>query len=460
MLVKSTIEQFAEAFHGQLLQSDDSGYDEARAVWNGMIDRRPLMIARCADTADVISSVNFGREHGLPLTVKSGGHNGAGKAVCDDGLVIDLSPMNSVRVDPDAKTAYVGPGATWADFDREAQAFDLATTGGTDSRTGVAGLTLGGGLGYLARKHGIAADNLLGADVVLADGELVHASEKENADLFWALRGGGGNFGVVTSFEFRLHELGPEIMTAQVFHPHDDGREVLRFYRDLMTDGPDEMSFLAAIVNVPPVSPFPEEQHGRTTVALVGSYAGSLEDGKAALAPVEAFGRPMVAAVAPTPYTALQQSLDAGAPDGMRYYTKSRFLAGLTDEAIEAIIERTASLPGAFTVVFLEPMGGAINRVDPTATAFPHRDATFNFSVMGGWQDAFKDDEIITWVREFHEAMAPYATGGVYMNYLDRDDGERIRAAYGENFERLKRVKARYDPDSLFHINQSVGSTR
>lgn len=451
MLEQTTLDQLGSALRARLTLPEDAGYDEARAVWNGMIDRRPAMIARCANASDVMAAVNFAREHALPLTVKAGGHSVSGKAICDDGLVIDLSAMNAVRVNPEAQTAQVGAGATWGDFDQEAQAFALATTGGVDSRTGVAGLTLGGGLGYLARKFGLTVDNLLAADVVTADGELRHASADKNPDLFWALRGGGGNVGVVTSFEFQLHEVGPELLVAQIFHPYENAREVLHRYRDYMAQAPDEVGCYALIVHVPPVAPFPEERHGKPAVALVGCYAGSIEEGEEALAPLSSLGDPILNAVQPMPYTALQSSFDAGFPKGGRYYWKSQYLGEFADDAIEGVVEYGSALPGAMTAVGLEAMGGAVNRVDPTATAFPHRDAAFNFSIFAGWTEPEDDADIIAWTRQFHDAITPYSTGGTYVNYLDRDDNRR--AAYGPNYERLLQVKQAWDPDDVFQMN-------
>ena len=454
MLDRATIEQFAEGVRGHVIQAGDPGYDEARAVWNGMIDRRPALIARCTGTADVIRAVNFGREHDLPLAVKAGGHSYAGHSICEGGLVVDLTLMNAVRIDPNRKRAWVGGGATWGDFDHEAQAFGLATTGGVDSRTGVAGLTLGGGVGYLARSCGLAADNLISADLVTASGERVKASEEENADLFWAIRGGGGNFGVVTSFEFQLHEVGPEVLVAQLFYPFEQVRDVFRFYRDFMADAADELACYGFVLRIPPVAPFPAEYHGKTASALVACYAGSVEAGQAALAPLAAFGDPILKAIQPMPYTALQKSNDAVYPNGARYYLKSHYLTELSDDAIDVLVRHSERQPGALTAPFLEPMGGAASRVDPAATAFPHRDAPFNLGIHTGWTDPADDDKMIAWARRFHDAMKPYATGGVYVNYLDprfeEDVDERVRAAYGDNYRRLVRVQQAWDPENLF----------
>ncbi|MFB6221975.1 MAG: FAD-binding oxidoreductase [Halolamina sp.] len=453
------VQRLQNQVHGAVLHPGDEGYDEARSVWNAMIDRYPSHIVRCQGAADVKAGVDFAREHDLLLAVKGGGHNFAGSAVCDDGLMLDLSPMDSVRVDPQARTARVGPGATWADFDHEAQAFDLATTGGLVSMTGVAGLTLGGGQGYLARKHGLTIDNLVGADVITADGEFVRASEDENEDLFWALRGGGGNFGVVTAFEYDLHPVGPEVLGGPIFHPYEDAAEALRFYREFTADAPRELACYALVVRVPPEEPFPEAYQGKPSVAFAVCYAGPLDEGEEALAPLREFGDPIVDAIQPMPYAALQRSFDDGSPEGFRWYTKSHYLGGLPDGAIDTIVEHTDPFPGPLTQVALEPLGGAIADVDPTATAFAHRDAAYSLGIWPGWAESDDDDEMIAWAREFHEAMEPYATDGVYANYLDKDEADRVRAAYGENYDRLVEVKRKYDPENQFRMNQNIEPT-
>lgn len=454
-LNKSTLEPFSEDIRGTVLTPDDDGYEEARTVWNGMIDKEPAVIARCTGAADVITAVNFAREHDLLLAVKGGGHNVAGNAVCDDGLMIDLSAMNSVRVDPHAQTARVGGGAVWGDVDHETQAFGLATTGGIVSTTGVAGLTLGGGLGYLARKYGLAHDNLRSVDLVTADGELVHASEDENPELFWGIRGGGGNFGIVTSFEFNLHEVGPEVLAGLIVHPYDDAAAVLRFYRDFMTDAPNEIQCYAVFGKGSPALGLPEPLHGETILILLPVYAGAIEAGKAALQPLRDFGEPIVDTVSPMPYTALQSMLDARWKAGERNYWKSNNYQELSDGAIETMVELCDS-EAPFFSVFVEWMEGAISRPAVDATAFPHREATLDISVLQRWSNPKQDDERTAWVQEFHEAMAPYAAEGVYVNYLDQDEGDRVREAYGERYERLVEVKNEWDPDNLFRMNQNI----
>jgi FAD/FMN-containing dehydrogenase len=452
---EGSVQALCDWLRGDLLHPGDEGYEEARTVYNAMVDRYPSYVVRPTGAADVTAAVEFARDHDVQLAVKGGGHNFAGTAVCDDGLVIDCSGLDSVRVDPEAMTARVGPGATWADFDHEAGAFGLGTTGGLVSTTGVAGLTLGGGQGYLARKHGLTVDNLRSVDLVTAAGELVHASEDEHADLFWAVRGGGGNFGVVTSFEFDLHEVG-EVLAGPVFHPHEDAREALRFYREFTADAPNELACYALVVRVPPEEPFPEAYHGEPSLAFAVCYAGSPEEAEAAVEPLREFGSPLLDAVGPMPYPVLQRSFDDGSPEGFRWYTKAHYLNGLPDEAIETVLEFTESLPGPLTQVALEPMGGAIAEVGPDVTAFAHRGATYSFGIWPGWDDPAADEDLIGWARTFHEAMAPYSTDGVYPNYLDSDEDERVRAAYGDNYDRLVEIKREWDPGNVFRVNQNV----
>lgn len=458
MLDEETIDKLRASLRGSLLLPEDAGYDEARSVFNGMIDRHPAMVAHCTGTADVITCVNFARDNGIRLSVKGGGHGVAGKAVCDDGLVIDLSLMKLVLVNRAQKTAQVQAGARLGDLDHETQAFGLAVPAGVDSRTGVAGLALGGGNGHLARRFGLTADNLVAADVVTAAGKVVRASETENADLLWALKGGGGNFGVVTTFEFRLHDVGPEILTAQTFHLFDDAAEVLRFYRDFMIAAPNEVGCVALVLRIPPAEPFPEEHHGKMAVGIVANYSAGIDEGKEQLRPVEEFGNPILSAMMPMPFTAFQCVFDDGYPEGARYYWKSHYLRELPDAAIDSIVAKTGAMPGEFTAFGFETMGGAVNQADPTATAFPHRNAAFNFAVFGGWTDAAQDDEVIAWSRAMHDCMEPYSTGGAYVNYMQDDAGDQMEKAYGANYDRLRRVKSKYDPDGLFDAHQRIGA--
>jgi FAD/FMN-containing dehydrogenase len=443
---------------GEILEPGDTGYDEARKVWNATIDRRPAAIVRCRGTADVIHAVKHAREQGLLLAVRGGGHSFAGKSVCDGGLVIDLSPMRGVWVSPDKRTVRVQGGATWADLDHETQAFALATTGGLISHTGVAGLTLGGGIGWLARKHGLACDNLLSVDVVTADGKLVHASENEAADLFWGLRGGGGNFGVVTSFEFQLHPVGPELLGGLIIHPFEAAAEGLRFYRNFAAEAPDEVACYAMFARLPAEAPFPAAHHGRTGFIFAASYAGAVSEGEKVLAPLRAFGKPILDALQPMPYILLQQAFDAAQGPGNRWYGKSGFWNEISDAAIETLLRGVDPLSGPMSMVFFERMGGAVGRVPVGATAFPHRTAPFNFGITAGWIDPAEDAQHIAWTRELHASLSSYDQG-VYVNYADEDESSRTGAAYGANYERLVQVKNRWDPDNLFRMNMNVVPT-
>jgi FAD/FMN-containing dehydrogenase len=447
---------FEESVRGQVVLPDDEGYDDARSVWNGMIDKRPAMIAQCAGVADVIASVNFAREHDLLLAVKAGGHSVAGNAVCDGGLVIDLSSMTSVRVDPTARTVRVEPGATMGDLDHETQAFGLATPGGMVSTTGVAGLTLGGGWGWLSRRFGLAVDNLRRVDVVTAAGELVHASEEENPDLFWALRGGGGNFGIVTAFEFDLNEVGPMVLGGMVMHPFEDAVDVLRFHREFTADAPDELACYAAIMTAPQAPFLPEVVHGGKVVVLAPCYSGSIETGEEVIQPLRDFGEPIADLVQPMPYTALQQLLDEPQAPGYRNYWKSQLVDPLPDDAIDRVVERAGTIPSPMTQIVLEHLGGAIARVEQDATAYRHRNATFSINVFSRWEDSAEDETHISWAREFHAAVRPFATDGVAVNFLSQEGDERVRTAYGDNYDRLVEVKDRYDPENVFRMNQNV----
>lgn len=435
---------------------DDPEYDAARAAWNGRFDPRPAAVVPCRDVSDVAAAVSFARNHGVPLSVRSGGHSYAGFAVGDGALALDLAPMNAVMVDPAARAAAVGPGATWADVDRETQLHGLATTGATVSSVGVAGYILGGGSGYLARKHGLGLDNLLEAEIVTADGRVRRASPAEHPDLYWGIRGGGGNFGVVTSFRLRLHPLEREVVTAQAFHPIGDARDLLRRYRAFMETASDSVTAYAFALRVPPVDPFPEASQGQPALALVACHCGGGGAGGAALEPLVEFGDPFFTAVQSIPYAVAQQAFDAGTPEGLRWYSRAHYLEALGDRAIDTFARHVQELPGPHTMVYFEPLGGAIARVEPSATAFPHRDAAYGLHILPGWSDPSEDEELMRWAREFHEAMAPHATGGVYVNLLARDEQERVPAAYGGNYQRLARLKARYDPENLFQVNHNI----
>ncbi|MFD1564131.1 FAD-binding oxidoreductase [Haloarchaeobius amylolyticus] len=449
------IDGFGEGLHGELLRPEDPNYDETRAIWNGMIDRRPALIARAMGVSDVIAAVNFAREQDMVLAVRGAGHNIAGNAVCDDGLMLDLSAMRSVRVDPEEQTARVEPGATLGDFDHEAQAFGLATPLGINSTTGVAGLTLGGGFGWLTRRDGLTVDNLRSVDIVTADGELRRASEEENPDLFWGVRGGGGNFGVVTSFEFDLHEVGPEILSGPIVYAGEDARDVIRHVRDFNEDAPDESAVWVVLRKAPPLPFLPEDVHGVGVVLVVMFYAGDMDEGEEVLAPLREYGDPIADAVGPHQYAAFQQAFDPLLTEGARNYWKSHNFSELSDDAIDTAVEYAAELPSPLSEIFFAQIGGEMGRVPADATAYPHRDAEYAMNVHTRWEDPAMDDRCIAWSREFFDAMAPYGTGGVYMNFISEDEGEED-LAYGTNQQRLAEVKATYDPENLFRMNQNV----
>lgn len=453
----SAVIELQERFRGSLIRPDDDGYDDARAVWNGMIDRYPALIARCRGVADVIDAVNIAREYDLLIAVRGGGHNVAGSAVCDGGIVIDCSEMDGVRVDPDRRLARAEAGVTWADLDRETQAFGLATPGGVISTTGVAGLTLGGGYGNLRRKYGLTCDNLRSVDLVTADGEFLTASEDQHADLFWALRGGDGDFGVVTAFEYELHAIGPEVMSLGVFYSLDAAPIVLRELREFMADAPDEITVDALLWSIPAVEPFPDELHGMPVVILGGLYAGPVNEGERAFEPLRELAKPVLDISEPQPYVQTQSAFDPFFPEGLRYYWKSLYLDELNDDAIDTIVEYTTERPSPRTVIPIRPRGGALAQVDPAATAFAERSAPFLLSIDSTWEDPADDEENIRWTREFWEAMAPYASNKMYFNFAMGEEGDDVvRATFGENYERLIEVKTTYDPENVFRMNRNV----
>jgi FAD/FMN-containing dehydrogenase len=451
--------ELAGALRSDLLQPGDEGYDEARTIWNAMIDKYPALIVQCAGTADVISAVTFAKEHDLPISVKGGGHNIAGRAVEDDALMIDLSRMKSVRVDPGAKTARVEPGVVLNELDHETQAFGLATPVGYNSTTGIAGLTLGGGWGWLSRKHGLTVDNLLSADVVTAAGELVHASEDENEGLFWGTRGGGGNFGVVTSFEFQLHEVGPEVLSGPIVHPFEDTAAVLSEYREFAAGAPDDAAVWFVIRHAPPMEIIPEEWHGEKVLILAAFYASDMAEGKEVLQPLRGIGDPIIDAVGPHPYAGWQQAFDGLAPAGNRNYWKSHNFVEMTDGMIETFVEFGETIPSGLTEIACAQLGGAVNDRPVDSTAYPHRDAEFVMNLHTQWEDPEHDAECIAWARDMHEAMTSHATGGVYANFVPEKDGDQ-QAAYRENYERMVEVKTKWDPENVFQLNHNVEPTQ
>jgi FAD/FMN-containing dehydrogenase len=455
------IEELHGSFGGELVLPANPAYDTARRIWNGAIDRRPACIARCTGVADVAAAVRFARDHDLEIAVRGGGHNVAGTALCDDGIVIDLSALRAVWVDPAARTAWVQGGALWGDVDRETQAYGLATTGGIVSHTGVAGLTLGGGLGFLMRKHGLAVDNLLAAEVVTAEGRIIRASAEEHPDLFWALRGGGGNFGVVTSFRFALHPLGPSVLAGPVFWAADDTADVLRFYREFAAEAPDELGSVVRLGTVPPLPGIPKHLHWRPAVAIASCYAGTVEDGERSVRALRRFGTPLVDLLAPSPYVAFQGGLDDTVPHGWRYYWKGTSLAGLSDDAIAVLVDQAyaAKSPRSYAAIF--HLGGALARVPGDATAFAGRDVVHHMSIDAVWlpdEPAENAEEETAWARRFFHALQPHRAGGAYVNFLDSDDEpNRVREAYGDQtYRRLAEVKAKYDPENVFHHNKNI----
>lgn len=452
------VKRFVAGFQGQVFRPGDAGYDDARRIFNGMIDRHPRLIACCAGEADVVRAVTFARDQGLTLSVRGGGHNVAGSCLNDDGLVVDLSAMRTVEVDPGEKTVRVGGGATWADVDRVTHEYGLATPGGLVSTTGVGGLTLGGGLGHLTRKYGLSIDNLVAAEVVLADGSTVMASADEHPDLFWGLRGGGGNFGVVTAFTFRLHPV-DVVVGGPVLYSIEQTGDVLRFYRELMMTAPDELTTLFAFLIVPPDPHFPADLHGKTMCALVSCYAGPPEQAAAVVQPIRAFGPPALDVLGPLPFPALQAMFDPSAPAGLQQYWKADFVQDLTDEMIEIHATYGPRLPTPFSIAHVYAVSGAANRVTPDATAYAHRDAHFVHFIGAAAADAAEMPEYISWVRDYWSALHPHAAGG-YVNFLMDEGDERIRATYGANYPRLAAVKQHYDPTNLFHMNQNIKPAR
>ncbi|KPV41856.1 FAD-linked oxidase [Thiohalorhabdus denitrificans] len=455
-LSREVLDGFLSGIRGVAVTETSPEYDASRQIWNAMIEKRPALIIRAAGQADILRTINFAREHELLLAVRGGGHNIAGKALCDGGVVLDLSALRGVHVDPQARTVRVEPGATLGDMDHETQAFGLATPLGINSTTGVAGLTLGGGFGWLTRKFGMTVDNLVSAEVVTSDGDLRKASETSEPDLFWAIRGGGGNFGVVTSFEFRLHPVGPEVLSGLIFYPLAEAPQILRRYRDFVAEMPEELSVWAVLRKAPPLPFLPESAHGTEVLALALMYAGDPETGWRAVEPLEELGTPIGKHVGVQPYTAFQAAFDPLLTPGARNYWKSQDLATLNDAVLETVVDYAWHLPSDECEIFIASLGGAMARVPSDATAYAGRDANFVMNVHTRWRDAAADGQCRQWARAFSEAVAPNATGGVYVNFLSQDEADRVHAAYGGNYERLAGIKVRYDPANLFRNNQNI----
>jgi FAD/FMN-containing dehydrogenase len=452
----SDVEAFALQIGGGVLGRNHPGFDDARRVWNGTVDRRPALIARCVDTGDVQAAVRFAAAHRMLVSVRGGGHHIAGNAVAEGGLMLDLSGMRAIGIDAARRTARVGPGALLGEVDREAQAHGLATPLGINSTTGVAGLTLGGGFGWLTRRHGMTIDNLLRATVVTADGAVRVASATSQPELFWALRGGGGNFGVVTEFEFQLHPVGPEVYAGLVVYPFAQAREVLRAWRDFTLGAPDELSAWAVLRKAPPLPFLPASAHGTEVVILPLVHSGDVEAGRIAAAPLLRLGDPLGVALGPTPYAGFQAAFDPLLTAGGRNYWKSNNFSTLTDAALDVTIASAARLPGPECEIFVAQLGGAMGRVKPSATAFVGRDARYIMNVHGRWSDAGDDDRVRDWARQVFQAAAPHATGSGYVNFLTDDEAERVATSYGANYARLQAVKRRFDPDNLFRMNLNI----
>jgi FAD/FMN-containing dehydrogenase len=456
-LEAADLEGLSAGLDGSLIRRGDPGYEEARAVWNAMIDKKPALIARCTGAADVKRSLDFARRHGLLFSVRGAGHNIAGSALVDGGLTIDLSQMRNVELDLDAGTARVEPGATLGDVDAATLPHGQAIPVGINSTTGIAGLTLGGGFGWLSRKYGLTIDSLLSADVLTADGREIRASEDENADLFWGLKGGGGNFGIVTSFEFKLNPAGPELLCGLIVHPHSAAGDVLRFYREFTAGAPDDLTLWAVLRAAPPLPFLPEEVHGTDVLVLAFVYAGDPAEGERVIEPVTAFGQPHAIHMGPMPFVDFEQAFDPLLTPGARNYWKSHNFASLQDGLIDLLVDSAAGLPSPQSEIFLAQVGGAAARIPADSSAYPHRDAAFVMNVHTRWEGAENDERCVSWARNFFDASGAFATGGVYLNFVsEAEDAARVSAAYGANYEKLRQLKAKYDPDNVFRTNLNV----
>jgi FAD/FMN-containing dehydrogenase len=446
----------ADKLTGSVIVPGDEAYDDARKVWNGMIDRRPALIARCQTEQDVVASVNFARDHDLLVAVRGGAHNVAGNATCDDGIVIDLSRMKQVDVDPLARTARAQPGCTWADFDQATHPHGLATTGGLVSTTGIAGFTLGGGIGWLVRKHGLTCDNLRAADIVTADGRKMHASEGENADLLWGLRGGGGNFGIVTAFEYDLHPL-TTVVGGLVLHPANRAAEVLQFFREFVATAPDELTCIAIFLTAPPAPFVPESLQNKPAIAIAACYAGSAEEGERFVQPLRTFGPPVADLIGPMPYPVLQSMFDETAPYGLQNYWKSAFFDDLGDAAVDALVGAAEEMRSPLSALHIHHLRGAVSRIPADATAFGNRDARFVLNIVGTWPDPSDSVANTEWVRDTYAAVSPYANGSSYVNFMADEGQDHARAAYSQSaYARLVALKREYDPRNLFRLNQNI----
>lgn len=451
------VNELSASLRGRVLRPGDDGYEAARTIWNAMIDKHPALIVQCADAGDVMTAVAFARENDLPASVKGGGHNIAGTALCDDGVVIDLSLMKNVRVDPQLRTAHAGGGVLWGEFDRATQEYGLATTGGLISTTGIGGFTLGGGMGWLERKHGLTCDNLIAAEVVTAESKLVRASAEANPDLFWGIRGGGGNFGIVTEFTYRLHPVGPAVLGGMLVWPIAEAERVYRFYREYTADLPEELTTMASILTAPPAPFVGPEMVGKPCVAVVGCCAGSIEDGNRAIAPLRELSPPAVDIFGEMPYVSLQSMLDGLHPAGRRNYWKSDYLHSLTDDVVSVLIGRFADVPSPRTHIDMHHLGGAIRRVGEDDTAFSQRDANYVYNVVSAWTDPADDERNIAWTRGVWNDLRPYAVGASYVNFTASEGEDKVKASYGEaKYQRLAELKRKYDPTNFFRQNHNI----
>lgn len=450
------VEELRKGFKGKVITPGDREYEESRKIWNGMVDKRPAIIARCAGTQDAVKAVNFARDNGIQLAVRGAGHHIAGNSLCDDGLVVDLSHMRAVKVDVAAKRALAEGGATLGDFDEATLAHGLATPVGINSTTGIAGLTLGGGFGWLSRKYGMTVDNLQSAEVVTAKGEAVRASASENSDLFWALRGGSGNFGVVTKFEFRLHQVGPDLLSGLIVYPFSEAKRVLQQYREFVAKAPDELTVWTVLRKAPPLPFLPADVHGKEVVILALLHAADPKKGEELIQPLRKFGRPAGEHVGVQPFTAWQKAFDPLLTPGARNYWKSHNFTTIADGLIDVVIEYAKKLPSPHCEIFFGAIGGATMRPAPDATAYAHRDAAFVMNVHGRWETPAEDERCIAWSRDYFRASAPFASAGAYVNFLTPDEADRVKVAYGQNYDRLAKVKRKYDPENLFRTNWNV----
>lgn len=449
------LDDFRTQIRGQIVAPGDSNYDEVRKIWNAMIDRRPGLIVRCTGTADVLQAVRFARHQQLLISVRGAGHNIAGKSLQEGALLVDLELMRTVRVDPDTRIAVVGPGATLGDVDHETQAYGLVVPTGINSTTGIAGLTLGGGFGWTSRSLALTADNLIAAEVVTAEGERLRCDENNHADLFWAIRGGGGNFGIVTSFEFKLHPVGPEVMAGPIVFPFDQADSVLYKYRKFCANCPEELTVWAVMRDAPPLPFLPPEVHGTRVLILAALYSGSMDAGEKVLSQLQELGQPIGDGFGSYPFAKFQQAFDPLLTPGARNYWKSHNFTELSDGLIDTLVDYGSKLPSPQSEIFVAQMGGATNRVAPDATAYPHRDVEFIMNVHTRWDTSDQDKACVAWARKFYDATRPFATGGVYVNFISEDE-DRVQGAYGVNYDRLAQVKAKYDPDNFFSQNQNV----